>query len=130
MRALEEPPDDCGDPHISLVENYSGCATQRRAFGENWSMPLSLFKLFMTEDVLDTVVINTNAYAINEGAMERRSSGRARPWKAVTTAKLKIWLGLVIHMSVVHATLSEYWSRCIEPSHDRCLYVSHAIRAD
>ena len=78
-------------------------------------MPLSLFKIFMTEEILDAVAVNTNAYAIQEGAEERASGGRARPWKMVTVAELKIWLGLVVYMSVVQAaTLADYWPRSVE----------------
>ena len=88
-------------------------------------MPLSLFKLFMTEEVLDTVAANTNAYAAQEGPAERASGGRARPWKTVTTAELKIWLGLVVYMSVVRATLADYWTRSVElPTHAIAVFMS------
>ena len=49
-----------------------------------------------------------------------------RPWRAITAPELKIWLGLVIYMSVVSATtIFDYWSRNTElPAHQISAFMS------
>ena len=125
---IEEAPDGCLENHTEFEEGCRGCRECVQAYGRQWNMPLSLFKLFMTQLVLAAVVVNTNLYAVSKGATDGPpSSGRgARPWRAITAAELKIWLGLVIYMSVVPATtIFDYWSRNTElPAHQISAFMS------
>lgn len=72
-----------------------------------WDLPLLYFKLFFTEWVFEVLARNTNAYAASKDA-----GNGGRRWKPVTTAEMKIWIGLIIYMSVFkQPRTTEYWLR-------------------
>ena len=60
---IEEAPDGCLENHTEFEEGCRDCRECVQAYGRQWNMPLSLFKLFMTQLVLAAVVVNTNLYA-------------------------------------------------------------------
>lgn len=83
-------------------------------------MPLIWFKLFFTERVFEELARNTNAYAALKGA-----GSQGRPWRVVTAAELKVWIGLVVYMSVVRQSrLAELWYRSGDwPRHSICRFM-------
>lgn len=101
-------PDCCMDGCM-YGGRTSYCRNHRTAENSEgrYDLPLLFFKLFFTDEVLAVLVANTNLYAASKGA-----GLNGRLWKDVTVPELKIWLGLVIYMSVfkIHRT-SDYWSR-------------------
>ena len=94
----------------SYSSHNAGCARSEESGGEDaearWDLPLLFFKLFFSEEVFEQLAANTNAYAAAEGA------GAGRPWRATSAAELKIWIGLIIYMSVHRqSSVKEYWNR-------------------
>lgn len=102
-----------------------GCseACDHRPVGGNsrYDMPLIWFKLFFTNAVFETLAINTNAYAASKDA--GKSGGR--PWRQVTAAELKVWIGLLVYMSVVRQSrVDELWYRSEDwPRHQICRFM-------
>ncbi|RPB00531.1 hypothetical protein L873DRAFT_1842950 [Choiromyces venosus 120613-1] len=76
----------------------------------NIPSPKRYFSLFFMDETLSSLVQNTNLYAHGKGAGEQ---GR-RPWKDITIAHLKIWLGIVIYMGVhspKSGSMQNFWQR-------------------
>lgn len=97
------------------------CASRNEGDGNGpqsvrFDLPLLFFKLFFSNAVFAVMAYNTNAYALLYNAGEAENG---RPWKDVTAAELKIWIGLIIYMSVIRqARLPEFWYRnCDWPTH-------------
>ena len=80
---------------------------------DRWDLSLPIFNLFFTQEVLETMVTNTNKYATSKNAgIPGAGQESRRPWKEVTVPELKIWLGLIIYMSVVRLTrVDEHWTK-------------------
>ena len=68
--------------------------------------PVSIFRLFMTDLMLDTIVESTNAYA---GAKFAGATGRG--WVDLSEAELVIWIAIVIYQGLYSMPSNEnYWN--------------------
>ena len=68
-------------------------------------MPISIFALFFTNEILNQLVENSNSYAIKKGA------GTGRNWYPLTVPELKIWLALLIYMGLFKfPSADDYWN--------------------
>ena len=124
----EEPPAGCAN-HCRSDGNSELCANCKEAgelFGSDYSMPLRLTKLFLPDEALDIIVCNTNDYAEAKGALTEAAQRRDTPWRPLTRAELKIWLGLLTYMSVIRISrIDEYWSTSAEmPYHGSTAFMS------
>jgi hypothetical protein len=91
-------------PPAAAVSN----ALPARVEQQRYDTPKAFFKLFFSDDVLDTLAVNTNLYAASKAA----GIEGTRPWKPVSPAELKIWIGLLLYMSAIHQpNTAEYWYR-------------------
>ncbi|CAG8693789.1 7054_t:CDS:1, partial [Cetraspora pellucida] len=75
------------------------------AFPDNNISPYGLIRLFFSQIILTTILINTNEYAQfkNAGVI-------GRSWLPLTLDELKIWLGIVIYMGVIKLPrVTDYW---------------------
>ena len=71
------------------------------------SSPLQLFSQFLTDEVFDLLVVETNRYA---GTVCGTSS-HARPWTDVTVQEMKSFLRVVLDMGItVPPQLELYWT--------------------
>ncbi|UYV66347.1 PGBD5 [Cordylochernes scorpioides] len=78
--------------------------------------PYQIFKKFIDEDFFGNLKLETNRYA--RATIDReRKKGPLNPrshlemWKAVSVSELKIFMAIIIHMSLVVKTrLKDYWS--------------------
>ena len=69
--------------------------------------PLQLFCHYLTDEVWDLLVTETNRYASDN----RLTSPSARPWCDVTVAEMKAFIGILIAMGIVCLPrLEMYWS--------------------
>ena len=79
----------------------------------NSMQPIDFFKLFLTDDLINLMVTETNRYAdqeINKHLPLRRSS-RLNPWKSVDHQEMCQFLGILLHMGCVKLpTFEHYWS--------------------
>ncbi|XP_028298576.1 piggyBac transposable element-derived protein 4-like [Gouania willdenowi] len=83
-----KPDRDVG-PQLNRTANYT---------------PLELFQLFFSSTVIDTLVMNTNAYG------ERKHKGQKESWVPVTVPDMHSFICLVLYMGMVPLkTLKEFW---------------------
>ena len=79
----------------------------------NSMQPIDFFKLFLTDDLINMMVTETNRYAdqeINKHRPLRRSS-RLNLWKPVDHQEMCQFLGILLHMGCVKLpTFEHYWS--------------------
>lgn len=110
------PPQGCTDT-CSYAGHGAYCTSTAPDLGtsveDRWDLPLLIFSLFFSPQVLETLVINTNRYAASKNVgLPGAGQQTRRPWKEVTVPELKIWLGIIIYMSVVKlARVDEYWTK-------------------
>ncbi|XP_072283545.1 WD repeat-containing protein 25 isoform X1 [Pyxicephalus adspersus] len=73
--------------------------------------PLSYLQLFLTDEVIEKIVAETNRYAEQQLTGPHRRFSRARKWEPVTKEDIWLFLGLVILQGVVGKPLQKwYWS--------------------
>ncbi|KAB0805358.1 hypothetical protein PPYR_02328 [Photinus pyralis] len=75
-------------------------------------LPIKFFELFITEDVIDNIVNQTNMYAAQvlvSKTISRHS--RLNQWKNTDSNEMKKFFGLLLWMGLVrYPKLSDYWS--------------------
>ncbi|XP_068117048.1 piggyBac transposable element-derived protein 4-like [Hyperolius riggenbachi] len=75
------------------------------------SDPLTYLKLFLTADVIDKIVSETNRYAEQQMATSHLRFSRVRAWEPVTSDVIWQFLGLIILQGVVGKPMQKmYWS--------------------
>ena len=76
--------------------------------------PIHYFELFWGPEVWNTLVENTNAYAQYKGARHKgnKTEETSRWWKAVTLHEMRIFIALLIYMSIVGtSSIRSYWDK-------------------
>ena len=72
--------------------------------------PLAYLQLFLTDEVIEKIVIETNRYKEQQLAMHRKFA-RCRKWEPVTKNDIWKFLGLIILQGVVGKPLQKwYWT--------------------
>ena len=75
--------------------------------------PLAYLRLFLDDNIIDTIVTETNRYA--EQTMTRtghRLLSRTRHWEPVTKVDIWLFFGILVLQSLVHKPRQDwYWSR-------------------
>ena len=68
--------------------------------------PISLFRLFFTDTILNTIVANTNVYALSKDA---GSVGRV--WTPIDSEDLVVWIALTVYQGIgyVHVNRVAIW---------------------
>lgn len=78
--------------------------------------PAETFQLFVTDDILSHIVIETNRYAAqliasNKLSKKKSKKHRLSQWVDTTLAEIKLFFGLLLWMGLVrHGSIQEYWS--------------------
>ena len=76
--------------------------------------PIDFFKLFVTDELINTMVLETNKYAkqeINKHRPLKRSS-RLKDWKAINADDMRNFLGFLPHMGCVKLpSFEHYWAK-------------------
>ena len=89
---------DCGDDHVAPPRfPFTGAPGIKVDVDDN---PLEYLQLFLTAEVIDKIVIETNRYQEQEAATPQRFS-RRRKWEPVTSEDIWKFLGLIILQGVV-----------------------------
>ena len=76
--------------------------------------PSDFFKLFVTEELINTMVVETNRFATQEINKQRplRRSSRFKDWKPISSKDMRQFLGVLLHMGCVKMpSLEHYWSK-------------------
>ena len=100
---------DCGTEHVAPPRfPYTGTPGLKVDVEED--NPLAYLQLFMTDEVIEKIVVETNRYQQQQDAAHRRFS-RSRMWEPVTSADIWRFLGLIILQGVVGKPLQKwYWT--------------------
>ncbi|KAM9305480.1 piggyBac transposable element-derived protein 4-like [Gastrophryne carolinensis] len=73
--------------------------------------PLAYLKLFLTDDVIEKIVTETNRYNEQQSATLRSKFSRNRKWEPVTKEDIWKFLGLILLTGVVGKPLQKwYWT--------------------
>lgn len=95
-------------PH-SIPDFVGQTGLQRDIGDEDILSPLFLLTLFVTEDMLSKVVLETNVYAAN--IISTTPHENPREWYYLTPREFQTWLGLAVFNSLhPYPRLSNYWS--------------------
>lgn len=74
--------------------------------------PLDVFSLFITDDILDKIVVETNRYAQQENLQFRRPKSRRNTWVPTNRDEIKLFFCIVISIGLVRLPhLNLYWSK-------------------
>lgn len=77
---------------------------------------LEVFQLFVTDEIIERIVIETNRYAAQSLASENLPKKQAKKhrlhhWADTTVREMKKFFGLLLWMGLVkHGSIEEYWS--------------------
>ncbi|XP_050309162.1 piggyBac transposable element-derived protein 4-like [Anthonomus grandis grandis] len=84
--------------------------------------PVDFYLLFLTENIIDTMVEETNRYASQKKESGTRlPKSRLNKWKETDAEEMKIFIGLQLWMGLCHLPhLSDYWSR-------KKIYSNHVV---
>ena len=76
------------------------------------SLPIQFFALFLTDNIMQTMVIETNRYAEQViAASVVKSKSRMKRWAATTMTEMKKFLGLIFTRGLVKKPrIEDYWS--------------------
>ena len=79
---------------------------------DNTIDPIDCYRHFITDEIIDLMVHETNRYAEQYlQTHEITSRSKFRQWKATTDQEMLKFLGIIIHMGLVQMSkLSHYWS--------------------
>ncbi|XP_072284739.1 piggyBac transposable element-derived protein 4-like [Pyxicephalus adspersus] len=74
--------------------------------------PLAYLKLFLTDEVIEKIVAETNRYAGQQQGAPHLRFARSRKWEPVTKDDIWLFLGLVILQGVMGKPVQKwYWSK-------------------
>ena len=106
IRIKKQPPEPWPIPEYDPMRINRHLAEARLPVGTTISA-IGIWKLFMTDQVLETIVRNTNQYA--EEHID--ASIRQRPWKPVTLRELYAFIAVQVYMGIHTETdIEDYWN--------------------
>jgi hypothetical protein len=72
--------------------------------------PLEAFRLYITHEIIDIIVANTNSYADNKRETEPTSKIRFRPWQPTTNSEIWRYFSCLFYMGLhTEAERALYW---------------------
>ncbi|KFM83242.1 PiggyBac transposable element-derived protein 4, partial [Stegodyphus mimosarum] len=73
--------------------------------------PIDFFRHFLTDDILEQIVAETNDYAQKVLLhREKKKCSRINDWKDTTKEELLIFVGLILHMGTIRMNrIQDYW---------------------
>ncbi|XP_068094365.1 piggyBac transposable element-derived protein 4-like [Hyperolius riggenbachi] len=87
---------------------FTGVPGQKRNCDHN---PLAYLELFLTEDIIQRIVEETNCYAAQQQGAPLSRLSRTRRWEPVTRDDIWLFLGLIFLQGLVGKPLQKwYWS--------------------
>lgn len=79
---------------------------------ESTKTPIDFFQLFLTDEIINIIVVQTNEYAsqiINKGISK---NARMNLWKPTTLPEMKEFFSVILAMGLVHVPdIVQYWSK-------------------
>ena len=100
---------------FTFISGEELCLTASSSAADGQIWPVDIYLQFLTIDIIDMIVRETNRYAeqsIAATVVTRKS--RLNDWNATTREEIKKFIGLVIYMGLVPLPeLSLYWSKSL-----------------
>lgn len=104
--AVRLPPPPTFEYFVHLRPLHRAFVNLPAHYDANFSKPINLFLLFFTNNMLDTIVTNTNLYSLSKNA-----GGAGRQWENINRKELIIWIALVIYQGLFKLpSLNQYWN--------------------
>lgn len=97
---------------ITYDDNFIVTCTPNDIFKipENRTTPAQIFQLFLTDELLELILNETNRYGLQN--KENNQSGRIKQWEDITLVELKQFFSIIILMGIVHLPqMNLYWSK-------------------
>ena len=95
-----------------FMEDYGLVQEVTSASGDNVILPIDCYRHFITDEIVDLVVRETNRYAehfLQTHKINRRSN--SRQWKPTTDVEIRKFFGIIIEVRLVKMPkLEYYWS--------------------
>ncbi|KAM9319939.1 piggyBac transposable element-derived protein 4-like [Gastrophryne carolinensis] len=103
-------PIDCGMDEV-LPPRFPFTGSPGMKVDVEHNDPLAYLKLFLTDDVIEKIVTETNRYNEQQSATLRSKFSRNRKWEPVTKEDIWKFLGLILLAGVVGKPLQKwYWT--------------------
>jgi hypothetical protein len=95
-----------------IIPNVPAHKAFNRLPAELWRLkevkPEAVFRLFLTNSLLETITKHTNEYAATKRGENPPAGGRA--WWDVTSEEVGVWIGIVMYMGVHRSpAIADYW---------------------
>lgn len=73
--------------------------------------PIDYFLHILTDDILNEIIIQTNAYAVEIlFRPETKENSRITTWKDITREEILVFFGLILHMGTIRLNrIQDYW---------------------
>ena len=97
-------------PHVVEQFNFMGIPGLKVNMGSK--KPTDFFKLFVRDELINTMVLETNKYAEEEMNKHRpiKKSSSLKDWKAINANDMRNFLGIYLHMGCVKVpSFEHYW---------------------
>jgi hypothetical protein len=130
--ALAGPSTNAGSSRVVAFSPMSTCAPPHTAHnllpssirGLHGVEAVDIFRLFLTDSLLNTISTNTNAYA--QKKIEEQENSGARVWVEVKPQEIGAWIGIVLYMGVHRSpAIPDYWRHDgLSPTHPITNYMS------
>jgi len=104
--ALQMPPPPNFEYFVHQRPQHRAFINLPPQYDVNFSKPINLFLLFFTNNMLDTIVTNTNLYSLTKNA-----GAVGRQWQNINRRELIIWIALVIYQGLFKLpSINQYWN--------------------
>ncbi|CAG5024488.1 unnamed protein product [Parnassius apollo] len=103
--------EDINDTKPDFDEFTDNC---RPNIPDNTITPADFYSLFVTDEIIEQMVINTNNYAqdLISNLSNLKPKSRLRAWTPTTPEEMKKFLGVLLAMGLVRIPrLNDYWSK-------------------
>ena len=84
----------------NVVEQFNFMGVPGLKVNMDCKEPIDFFKLFVTGELINTMVLETKKYSEQEIKNPFRKSPRLKDWKARNVDDMRNFLGIVLHMGV------------------------------
>jgi hypothetical protein len=111
IKARAELPDPT---YIKLSRSWPIRLFDVRILPDHVQHPIHYFELFWGPEIWSTLTENTNAYTQYKEAWQKENklTKKSRWWKAVTLYKMRIFIALLIYISIVGTSnISSFWNK-------------------
>ena len=96
----------------NVVEQFNFMSVPGLKVNMDSKEPIDFFKLFVTGELINTMVLETKKYPEQEIKNPFRKSPRLKDWKAINAGDMRNFLGIILHMGCVKLpSFEHHWSK-------------------